>query len=170
MTAPQWKKWQKAFHRPIDILVNNAGIYGPDNQNTKQLDCDAFADLLQTNVIAPMRVVQAFLPLLQASAFPRLVNISSRLGTSWHGSSGKIAYRASKAALNKLTQCMAEDLSEDGITCVAMHPGWVRTDMGGQTADISPKESAFGIFNVLAQLKKEDHGTFINYNGERWEW
>ena len=159
-----------SFQRPIDVLVNNAGVYGPDGQTITGMNCDEFADLLATNVIAPVHVVQAFLPYLKASDHPRLVNISSRLGMTWHSVTGKVGYRSSKAALNKLTQCMAEEFAEEGITCVAMHPGWVRSDMGGPIADISTKESAFGILNVIARLSLQDSGMFINYDNERWAW
>lgn len=163
-------KIANAFQRPIDVLVNNAGIIGDDPQATDTINGDAFEKLLATNVVAPLRVMQAFLPYLKASAHPRIVNISSIMGAMKGTSSGKVGYRASKAALNKLTQAMAEELAGDGITAVSMHPGWVRTDMGGPSASISPKESAFGILNVISQLTREDSGSFINYDGTRMDW
>lgn len=164
------QKVSNAFHRPIDILVNNAGIYGVDGQTIASVDCDGLADLFNINVLAPLRVVQSFLPLMKASNSPRIVNISSRLGVTWNTSEGKIGYRASKAALNKLTQTMAEEFADDNITCVAMHPGWVKTDMGGQNADISPVHSAAGLLDVMENLTMQDTGSFINYDGERWNW
>ncbi|MEO0327527.1 MAG: SDR family oxidoreductase [Pseudomonadota bacterium] len=160
-----------AFHAPIDILVNCVGIKEQKTGVTiETIDTDDLAHVFHTNVIAPLKLVQTFLPLLKESDFPRIVNISSRLGCSWHASEFIFSYKTTKAALNKLTQLMALDLGKQGITSIAMHPGWVRTDMGGDTADISPKESAFGILNVIAQLQREDNGSFINYDGERWEW
>ena len=164
------QKVSNAFHRPIDILVNNAGIYGVDGQTIANVDCDGLADLFNINVLAPLRVVQSFLPLVKASQSPRIVNISSRLGVTWNTSEGKIGYRASKAALNKLTQTMAEEFAGDNITCVAMHPGWVKTDMGGHSADISPVHSAAGLLDVMENLTMQDTGSFINYDGKRWNW
>ena len=84
--------------------------------------------------------------------------------------SDRIAYRASKAALNKITQALATDLKQEGITCISMHPGWVQTDMGGAEADITPQESAAGILNVIQSITIEETGKFIDWDGTPRSW
>jgi len=163
-------KVANAFHRPLDILINNAGIIGPKTQSTTDMDFDGFAHTLQVNTLAPLAVSQAFLPLLKEGRNPRLINISSIMGRFHSSKSDRIAYRASKAALNKLTQCMAADYGEMGISCIAMHPGWVRTDMGGEGADISAEESAAGILRVAETLEPESSGKFIDWDGTPRGW
>lgn len=134
------------------------------------MDFDGFAKTLEVNVLAPLKVVQTFLPLLRQSAYPRVINISSKMGRMEFSTSDRIAYRASKAALNKVTQGLATDLREDGIAVIAMHPGWVRTDMGGSSADITPGESAKGILRVAENLSIEDTGRFIDWDGTPRSW
>ncbi len=159
-----------AFHSPIDVLVNNAGIIGEIPQATLDMDFDGFAKTLAINTLAPLKVTQVFLPLLKQGNNPRLVNISSKMGRMEFSTSDRIAYRASKAALNKVTQGLATDLREEGVTCIAMHPGWVQTDMGGETADITPSESAAGILEVISSLGIDDTGKFIDWDGTPRSW
>lgn len=92
------------------------------------------------------------------------------MGRMEFSSSDRIAYRASKAALNKVTQGLATDLKDDGITCIAMHPGWVQSDMGGSAADITPEQSAAGILEVIQSIKLEDTGKFIDWDGVPRSW
>ena len=154
----------------IDILINNAGIIGRKPQSTLEMDFDGFAETLAVNTLAPLAVVQAFLPHLKRSRSPRIVNISSRMGSMSHQASDRIAYRASKAAVNKISQGLATDLRAKGIAVIAMHPGWVQTDMGGAGADISPEESAAGILAVADNLSLAQTGSFINYDGSLLPW
>ena len=160
----------KAFHRPIDILINNAGIIGPDRQSTLDMDFDGFAGTFATNVMAPLKVAQVFLPLLRESENPRLINISSKMGRMEFSASDRIAYRACKAALNKVTQGLATDLKADGVAVIAMHPGWVQTDMGSAGAEITPQESAAGVLQVAENLTLEQTGTFIDWDGTPRSW
>ncbi|MEM7215327.1 MAG: SDR family oxidoreductase [Pseudomonadota bacterium] len=164
------EKIANAFHRPIDVLINNAGIIGPDQQSTLAMDFDGFAETLAINVLAPLKVTQVFLPLLRQSENPRIVNISSKMGRMEFSSSDRIAYRTSKAALNKVTQGLATDLRNDGICVVAMHPGWVQTDMGGSSADITPQQSAAGILAVVESLDIAQSGQFIDWDGTSRSW
>ncbi len=159
-----------SLDQPIDILINNAGIYGPDEAAISTTDFEGFARTLEVNTIAPLKIAQAFLPHLRKGSNPRLVNISSIMGRMGHSSSNRIAYRVSKAALNKVVQALSSDLKPGGICCIAMHPGWVRTDMGGSSADISVEESALGILNVIENLKLADTGQFIDWDGTRQPW
>lgn len=155
---------------PIDILINNAGIIGPARQSTLDMDFDGFAETLAINTLAPMRVVQAFLPHLKRSDRPRILTVSSRMGSMSHAKSDRIAYRASKAAVNKVMQGLATDLMQTGVAVVSLHPGWVRTDMGGSAADISPEQSAAGILRVAEQLGMDQTGQFLNWDGAALDW
>lgn len=155
--------------QPIDILINNAGVIGPDRQSTLDMDFDGLALTLAINTIAPLRVAQVFLPQLLKSQNPRLITVSSMMGSMSGSASDRIAYRASKAAVNKIMQGLATDLA--GKACVvSMHPGWVQTDMGGSAADITPQASAAGILEVAENLTGSDNGSFINYDGRKLPW
>jgi NAD(P)-dependent dehydrogenase (short-subunit alcohol dehydrogenase family) len=160
----------KLVDEPIDILINNAGIFGPKRQSTLDMDFDGFAQMLAVNTLAPLMITQAFLPHLKRSARPRVLTISSQMGSMSYASSNAIAYRASKAAVNKVCQGLATDLKPMGIAVAVLHPGWVRTDMGGQGADIAPDESAAGILKVAEQLDVASTGRFLNYDGTQLAW
>ncbi|QBK30322.1 SDR family oxidoreductase [Roseitalea porphyridii] len=156
--------------RPVDVLVNNAGVIGPARQSTLDMDFDGFAETLAINTLAPLRVSQAFLPLLRRSDRPRIVTISSAMGRLSYQKSDRIAYRASKAAVNKVMQGLATDLRSEGIAVQCVHPGWVRTDMGGPQADIDVAESAGGILDRAEALELVDTGSFVNYDGSTIDW
>ena len=157
-------------HAPIDVLVVNAGAYGPQHQSPLDLDFDGTLDLFSTNTLGPLRVAQAFLPLLRRAERPRIVFISSIMGSMALEGSKSIAYRASKAALNKIMQGLAYDLKPEGVTVVSIHPGWVRTDMGGANAPLSASESAASIIEVIDGLSLEEAGCFIDYQNRRLDW
>ncbi|MEM1047958.1 MAG: SDR family oxidoreductase [Pseudomonadota bacterium] len=159
-----------AFERPVDILINNAGIIGPLPQSTLEMDFDGFAQTFDVNTLGPLRVIHAFLKNVRRGDNPRVVTISSKMGSMAFQSSDRIAYRASKAAVNKVMQGLATDLREDGVTVVSMHPGWVRTDMGGGNADLAVEESAAGILAVVTGLSPDRSGSFINYDGTDLPW
>ncbi|MEP3435591.1 MAG: SDR family oxidoreductase [Hoeflea sp.] len=150
---------------PIDILINNAGIIGPERQSTLDMDFDGFAKALAVNTLAPLAVAQAFLPHLQRSTNPRILTVSSWMGSLSHAKSDRIAYRASKAAVNKVMQGLATDLEPMGVAVAMLHPGWVRTDMGGAGADIDAATSAGGILNIAEGLTLEGTGQFYNWDG-----
>ena len=155
---------------PIDILINNAGIIGPERQSTLDMDFEGFAGTFAINTLAPLAVSQAFLPHLKRSTNPRILTVSSSMGRMSYAKSDRIAYRASKAAVNKVMQGLATDLEPMGIAVVMLHPGWVRTDMGGAGADIAPAESAAGILAVAEGLTLEGTGQFLNWDGSTVEW
>ncbi|MEO0542823.1 MAG: SDR family oxidoreductase [Pseudomonadota bacterium] len=155
---------------PIDVLVNNAGIIGPQRQSTLDMDFDGFAKTLEVNTIAPLAVTQAFLTHLRKSNSPKLVMISSQMGRLAYQKSDRIAYRASKAALNKVMQGLATDLLASGIAVQSLDPGWTRTDMGGPEADISAEESASGLLDRIEELTMARSGTFVNYAGKTIDW
>ncbi len=159
----------KAVSEPIDVLVNNAGIIGPERQSTLDMDFDGFLDTVAVNTLGPLRVAQAFLPHLRRASSAKIVTISSRMGSLSYAKSDRIAYRASKAAVNKVMQGLATDLREEGIAVVAVHPGWVRTEMGGSGADIDVEESAAGLLDLIDRLSLSDTGKFFDWQGKPLE-
>ena len=155
---------------PIDILINNAGTIGPERQSTLDMDFDGFAQTFAINTLAPLAVAQAFLPHLKRSSNPRILTVSSWMGSLSHTKSDRIAYRASKAAINKVMQGLASDLEPMGVAVAQLHPGWVRTDMGGAGADIDATTSAGGILKLAESLTLEGTGKFYNWDGSSLEW
>jgi NAD(P)-dependent dehydrogenase (short-subunit alcohol dehydrogenase family) len=155
---------------PVDVLINNAGIMGPDRADTLDVDLAAFAEVLAVNTIAPLRVARAFLPQLKQSASPRIMTISSQMGALSGSSTGAVAYRTSKAAVNKAMQCLATDLKPQGVAVCVVHPGWVQTEMGGASADITPEESAAGLLGVVDRLTMAETGQFFRWNGTIHPW
>lgn len=155
---------------PIDVLVANAGAYGPQLQSTLETDFEGALDLLSTNTLGPLRVAQAFLHLVRRGERPRILMMSSVLGSMALEGTFNVAYRASKAGLNKITQCLAQDLKSGGVAVIAVHPGWVRTDMGGADATLSVAESAAGVIAVADALTIEGTGRFLDYRGEEIDW
>jgi NAD(P)-dependent dehydrogenase (short-subunit alcohol dehydrogenase family) len=156
--------------RPVDLLIANAGVIGPDRQSATDMDFPGFLSALDVNVLGPLRVVQAVLPCLRKAAHPKVGVISSRMGSMASMQGGHVAYRASKAAVNKVVQCLAVDLAAERIAVASLHPGWVRTDMGGAGADITVETSATGLRNVLDGLTLENSGRFWAYDGEVLDW
>ncbi|MCE7797288.1 SDR family oxidoreductase [Sphingobium sufflavum] len=156
--------------RTVDILINNAGVIGPDRQSTLDTDFAGFLHTLNVNTLGPLRVTQALLPALRRAGGAKVAIISSFMGSLSYASSDRIAYRASKAAVNKVAQGLATDLSREGIAVASVHPGWVRTEMGGPAADIAPQESAAGIKAVIDRLSLATSGQFHNYDGAILDW
>ncbi len=160
----------------LDILINNAAanpgdatVEGPDGQQL--LDDARTLEVFNTNVVAPVRVAQAFMALLTASATPRVVNISSGSGSLTYAThSGDYSYAASKAGLNMMTRTYAWNVRDQGITAVMIDPGWVKTDMGGAEADLEPEESGRGLLSVIDRLTPEDAGRFLRYDGSEVPW
>jgi NAD(P)-dependent dehydrogenase (short-subunit alcohol dehydrogenase family) len=152
----------------FDVVVVNAGVYGPSTsglQPPTQADFDA---VMHTNVLGPMRVIPQVADSLAPGA--KLAVLSSRMGSiGTRASASGWLYRASKAAVNSVMKDAAITLS-GRATCVSFHPGWVKTDMGGAGADITPSESASGMRRVIASLKPGDTGRFMNYDGSEIPW
>ena len=130
----------------------------------------SFLQTLNVNVLGPLRVIQALLPNLRRAAHPKIAITSSRMGSMASAQSGFIAYRASKAAVNKVAQCVATDLAGEGIAVASLHPGWVRTGLGGPGADLDVETSTAGLRRVLDGLSMENSGRFWAYDGEELEW
>ncbi len=156
--------------QPVDILINNAGVGGPDRQSSLDMDFPGFLEALNVNTLGPLRVTQALLPNLRAAGSAKVAILSSRMGSFSDPTPSMVAYRASKTAVNKVIQCLAADLEPQGIAVAALHPGWVRTDMGGAGADLAPEESAMGLKTVIDGLSLATTGRFWNHDGSPIDW
>lgn len=156
---------------PIDVLWNNAG-QGVGRGTIEDVDWQDVIDLFAVNSVGPMRVTQALLPNLRAARTRVIANMSSKMGSiADNGSGDAYAYRASKCALNIMTKSLSVDLAGDGFTCVALHPGWVQTSMGGSSAPVTPDASARGLIEVIDGLDAErDNGRFLDFQGEEIPW
>ncbi len=154
----------------LDLLINNAGV-GGDNAKLCNIEPDDFSQVLAINTLGPLLVVQAFTQLLKGGQRPVAASISSRMGSiSDNHSGGYHAYRASKAALNMVNCCMAQELAPHGIISVVLHPGWVRTDMGGESAPLLVDQAVAGILQVVDGLTAADNGNFIGWDGSQIPW
>lgn len=153
----------------LDIVVINAGVYGPKAAGLQPPTSDEFDQVMRTNVLGPMRVLPQVAQVL-VPVGARLAVISSRMGSIGlrAGASGWL-YRASKAALNSVLKDASIALA-GRATCIAFHPGWVRTDMGGAQADLSVEQSVADMRRVLAGLERDDNGRFFNHDGSELAW
>jgi NAD(P)-dependent dehydrogenase (short-subunit alcohol dehydrogenase family) len=157
-------------HEPLDVLINNAGVYGKQGPLTG-LDYESMADTFAINTLGPLRLTAALLPALRRGSARRVVHISSLMGSIAENSGGgSYGYRISKAALNMAMRNMHLELRGEGFITIAMHPGWVQTDMGGAQAPLRPEESVRGMINVIDGLKAEDGGRFLSYEGQEIPW
>jgi NAD(P)-dependent dehydrogenase (short-subunit alcohol dehydrogenase family) len=155
--------------RPIDVLINNAGIRGGENQNIDDVDTADWIEAFRVMVIGPFRVIQAFLGNLRKADNPKVMTITSQMGATTWPIGGSYAYASAKAAVNRVMIAMARDL-KDQVTVNLIHPGWVKTDMGGPDADLTIEESAAGIRKVIASITRADSGRFYKWNGEIHPW
>jgi NAD(P)-dependent dehydrogenase (short-subunit alcohol dehydrogenase family) len=152
----------------FDTVIVNAGVYGPKTSGLETPVEAEFDKVMRTNVLGPMRVIPQLAEALATGA--RLGVLSSRMGSmGLRANPGGWLYRASKAALNSVLKDVSLALDGKAI-CVALHPGWVRTDMGGAGADLAVEDSARDLRRTLAQLTPADNGRFLNHDGQPLAW
>lgn len=144
----------------LDILINNAGIFLDDGKNATELDMDILRSTMETNLYGPIRLIQVMLPLLKKSNDARIINLSSTMGQFAVLGPRSAAYRISKAALNAMTVIFSAELAPHGIKVNAVHPGWVKTSMGGANAPL-PVEKGADTAVWLATAEKIPNGKFI---------
>lgn len=163
----------------LDVLLNNAAIHGPRDERASfgALDVAAWLQVLRVNAIAPMKVTEAFLPNVHAGVQKKIVFVSSRAGSiaergllPHHQGGGPYTYRSSKAALNAAAKSLAFDLAPSGISVITLHPGWVRTEMGGTEAGLDQETSVAGMRQVISQSSVADSGVFRNHDGSIIPW
>ncbi|MCB1739175.1 MAG: SDR family NAD(P)-dependent oxidoreductase [Gammaproteobacteria bacterium] len=161
----QIERLRAAFeHRSLDVLIHNAGIM---SKGRRSYDRET---VMAVNARAPMRVAEALLDAVARARNGRIVLVSSQLGAR-QGRSGSLGdYGDSKAALNDALRAAAPAWAERGVTGVVVHPGWVRTDMGGPSASISAAESAAGIYALVGSLSASHSGGFYTWDGRTHPW
>ncbi len=163
---------------PVDVLYNNAGIdaraLGVDDgaRDVLQISGDDFLEVMRVNAVGPMLLTRALLDRLRASTHPRVVNVSSQAGSMEvaHTLGRDVSYTASKAALNMISVRQSVHLRDAGITVVCIHPGFLKTDMGGSRADMPVEEGAAGIVSMVYGLTLDDSGTFRRWDGSVHPW
>lgn len=155
----------------LDLAINNAAIYGRHDETLASLDWEEVRRVLEVNTLGPLRVSRAFLPLLRRGARPRLAHLTSMMGSvEDNRSGGHWSYRLSKSALHMANRNLALELAKDGICCVVISPGWVRTDMGGAAAPLSPEESVSAMRKTLDALTSAQSGNLYNRDGSPGIW
>ncbi|XP_007427400.1 uncharacterized protein LOC103067997 isoform X1 [Python bivittatus] len=167
----------------LNLLINNAGVNSYATLET--VEQQEMLSAFNTNVVGPILVVKAFLPLLKKAAQESatkemscqraaIINLTSKLASIGRGfevmKGPMYPYRASKAALNMVTACFALELKEEGILSTLIHPGWVKTDMGTEQAPVTVQDSVRGILNVLANLSAASNGAFLDWEGNTLPW
>jgi len=163
-----WKLDGESF----DVAIYNAGVIGPRTEGAQPLSREDFDAVMHTNVLGPMMALPLILPFVETGRGGKggvLAVLSSRMGSIGAMESNRSwLYRVSKAAVNAALKAVSLDARH--ATCIAFHPGWVQTDMGGAGADLTPQQSVAGMRRVLADATRRDNGSFRNYDGTPLPW
>jgi len=156
--------------KPIDIFINNAGV-GNSNQRFGVVSSKPWLDVLKVNLIAPLTLTQSIIENIKKGSEKKIYFLSSQLGSIGDNTSGGMyIYRSSKTALNQVVKSLSVDLKPMGITVISLHPGWVKTDMGGPNAPVQIDESIKGMMQVIDKTDIRDTGRFLNYDGKELPW
>lgn len=166
----------EVHRKPIDILILNAGMYPRDGQRVGQIDYLGWRQAFETNVFGPIRVAEVLLANVEASNRKQIAALSSSMSSlqavsaSVPQSGTAYQYRTSKTALNMTMAILAKELKPRGISVVLLDPGWVKTDMGGSRAPLTPEQSVRGMRRVLAGNPQSIAGRFLVHDGSQMEW
>lgn len=155
---------------PIDVLFCNAGISGKRGMALGSFDYAEWEKVLRVNLLGAAAVIEALANNVAASERKIIAVMSSRLGSIAETSGETLPYSTSKAALNLLAKGLAANLAGRGVIVVALSPGWVKTDMGGESAPLTPEASVRGLRQVIGRLQREDSGRFFSYDGAAIPW
>ena len=154
----------------LDILINNAAIHSGD-EHLSEVKAKTLLKVLHVNAVGAVLVAQAFIKLLKKGNDPKLINVSSEAGSIERMDHFRgYNYYGSKTAMNMYTRSLAWDPETVGVTVIAIHPGWVRTDMGGPDAHLSTEQSAEGLIKVTTDLTPSDNGKFFTWEGNEYPW
>lgn len=156
---------------PLDLVIHNAGIYGPHGLQIGELPESEWQKVLHVDTVAPLMMAQALHKNLKRGSKPRMAFLTSRMGSiADNGSGGSYLYRSAKAGLNAAVRSLALDWQADGIATVLLHPGWVRTRMGGETAPLGIEESVRGMLERIRETGLSNSGRFVDWSGEEIPW
>ena len=155
----------------IDVLINNAGVWGGlETQTFQNMDYDNWAYEFNVMAMGPFRVIQNFLPNVLKGSERKIVTNTSQVAAHVYDHAIGYSYASAKAAVNRLMTALAVELSNQEVIVSLMHPGWVKTEMAGDVADIEPSESAAGVIEVVKGLTMEDSGKFLKWTGDIHPW
>ena len=163
------QKLVESIDGEVDLLINNAGVADGRWQSISEIDMEYALEVINVNAISPLLVTQKFQNKMKKGS--TIVMISSLMGSISDCMSGRsYAYRASKSALNMFSIAMKNELQNEGISVLILHPGWVATDMGGPNATVSPEESVRGMIERINEHDLEMSGRYVEYDGTPIEW
>ena len=156
---------------PLDMIINNAGIFQDEQMEETILDPELWLDEIMINAIGPVFLSQKLKENIMSGNDKKIIFISSQMGSiDDNYSGGYYFYRTSKSALNSAAKSLSIDWKADGISVLMLHPGWVRTDMGGSNAKLDIDTSVSKMLDVINSLDMGKTGTFLNYEGKKLEW
>lgn len=163
---------QTLTDQPIDLLINNAGVYPPDRGDAfGRTDYAAWQHAFAVNTMAPLKMAEAFIRQVSCSERKTIATITSKMGSvADNRGGGSYIYRSSKAGINMVVKSLSIDLSPQKIITVVLHPGWVKTDMGGPGALITAEQSVTGMRRVIDNLTLADSGKFYAFDGQIVPW
>ena len=154
----------------IDILIHNSGIFR-DEQLSEDLEIAAWMNEMRINAITPIIIARKLKQNVLKGEDKKIIFISSQMGSIDDNYSGRFYfYRSSKSALNSAAKSLAIDLKDKNISVLMLHPGWVKTDMGGESAKLEIPDSIQRMIQVISDLNLETSGSFVNYEGNKLEW
>ena len=165
------ESFTKRVEHHVDLLINNAGVPDGRWRNIKEIDDQWALDVININSLGPVRLVRSLYDKMSGENLSTVVMISSLMGSIDDCHSGRsYAYRASKTALNMFTVAMKKEALEDNISFLILHPGWVKTRMGGENAPVEIDTSIDGMMNLIEQHNLEESGRFVQYDGVDLPW
>ena len=161
----------KIIDNDVDLLINNAGVPDGRWRNIKEIDDEWMLEVLNINSVGPVRMVKALYDKMNHKSLTTVAMISSLMGSIDDCHSGRsYAYRASKTALNMLSVAMKKEAKEDNISILILHPGWVKTRMGGEHAPVELVDSVEGMMKLINAQTLDDSGKFFQYDGVELPW
>ena len=156
---------------PLDMIINNAGIFQDEQMEETILDPELWLDEIMINAVGPVVLSQKLKENIMSGNDKKIIFISSQMGSiDDNYSGGYYFYRTSKSALNSAAKSLSIDWKADAISVLMLHPGWVRTDMGGSNAKLDIDTSVSKMLDVINSLDMGKTGTFLNYEGKKLEW
>lgn len=162
----------RGYTSQLDLIINNAAIHSSSSfEVLEKTNVDECLEVYDVNAVGPLRVVKEFLGMIRLGTKPKIINISSESGSiSTCGREKEFDYCMSKAALNMSTKLLSNYLKKDHVTVLAVHPGWMRTDMGGANADLDPYETACRLVDLFDTHQEKDAPIFIDNRGDTYPW